>query len=315
MNHIFEPRSFITVPDGTEVSAFLNATDASQPNVPWGILGEMSIAAGRIGAGIESWVHVHPAVRQVTYVVSGMLRIRMKNVTTSEEYELLLRGGQAAVVEAGTLIQLSNPGDVPADVLYIVSPSYVFELDEGKVVHDDAVLVVKSWEELAMPLMPQISAYEADASRAESMRRLAARKGKKPPPLASQNVRSLTEQYDYLAPDGSEIRLLVNGEHGGFAHCVLPAGKVSAPVCHRTVEELWYVIEGQGEIWRRRDEDERVDQIRAGDSVSITVGTSFQFRAAASADLKLLLATMPPWPGPQEAVSVQGKWMSNISLS
>ena len=308
MNRIFDPQSFITVPDGTEVSAFLNATDASQPNVPWGILGEMSIAAGRIGPGIESWVHVHPAVWQVTYVVSGMLRIRTKNATAVEEYELLLRTGQAAVVEAGTLVQLRNTGDVPADVLYIVSPSYVFELEDGKVVHDDAVLVVKSWEELATPPRPQISAYEAVASRAESMRRLAASKGKKPPPLASQNVRSLMQKYDYLAPDGSEIRLLVDGEHGGFAHCVLPAGKVSVPVRHRTVEELWYVIEGQGEIWRRREEDERVDQIRAGDSVSITVGTSFQFRAAASADLKLLLATMPPWPGKQEAVSVQGKW-------
>jgi hypothetical protein len=45
MNRVFLPRDFFTVPDGTDVSAFLNATDLTQ-DVPWGALGEMSIAAG-----------------------------------------------------------------------------------------------------------------------------------------------------------------------------------------------------------------------------------------------------------------------------
>lgn len=47
MNRIFEPGGYIVVPDGTEVSPFLNASDLNQQNVPWGALGEMSIAAGR----------------------------------------------------------------------------------------------------------------------------------------------------------------------------------------------------------------------------------------------------------------------------
>lgn len=36
------------------------------------------------------------------------------------------------------------------------------------------------------------------------------------------------------------------------------------------------------------------------------IGTAFQFRAEAGGDLKLLLTTMPPWPGAQEAVLTPG---------
>jgi mannose-6-phosphate isomerase-like protein (cupin superfamily) len=149
--------------------------------------------------------------------------------------------------------------------------------------------------------------YEARASREEAKRRLAIQKGHAPPMLADDGLTSLKTEYDYLAPDGSEIRLLASGSNGGFAHCVLPAGKTSSPVAHRTVEELWYVLEGAGQIWRRREpEPARIDAVRAGDSVRIPVGTAFQFRAAADSDLKLLLATMPPWPGAQEAVAGPG---------
>lgn len=126
-------------------------------------------------------------------------------------------------------------------------------------------------------------------------------------PLAREDVRALRAERDYLAPDGSEIRLLVEGTHGGLAHCTLPAGATSSPVRHRTVEELWYVLEGSGEIWRGREgEPERVDALSVGDSVRIPVGTAFQFRASPHRALKLLLATMPPWPGPEEAVPCAG---------
>lgn len=312
MNRIFEPRGYIKVPDGTLVSAFLNATDATQPDVPWGALGEMSVASGRIEPGVSSWIHIHPAVTQVTYVVSGELIVRMKDPHSPSPYSLEPQPGQAVVSEPGTLFQLRNPYDVVAEVLYIVSPSYVFEMEGEQILHDDSILVAKSWEELEaanydVPAL-KIPTYEAVAKRAEAKRRLAERKGQKPEPLATQQVASLRDDYDYLAPDGSEIRRLAEGANGGFAHCVLPAGKVSSPVRHRTVEELWYVLEGEGEIWRARDEDTRIDALRRGDSVRIPVGFSFQFRAGEHADLKLLLATMPRWPGPQEAVPAEGEW-------
>jgi mannose-6-phosphate isomerase-like protein (cupin superfamily) len=122
-------------------------------------------------------------------------------------------------------------------------------------------------------------------------------------------VEPLKGEYDYLAPDGSEIRLLSQCQNGGFAHCRLPAGAVTAAVRHRTVEELWYVVSGEGEIWRQRDgEEPQFDHLREGDSLRIPVGVSFQFRASPYGGLNLLLATMPPWPGAHEAVPTIGPW-------
>src|SRR5260221_2729912 len=57
-------------------------------------------------------------------------------------------------------------------------------------------------------------------------------------------------RYDYLAPDGSEIRLLPTYDNGGLADCRLSAGRVSSAVRHRTVKEIWYVLDGNGQIWR-----------------------------------------------------------------
>ena len=132
-----------------------------------------------------------------------------------------------------------------------------------------------------------------------------------PQRLADETIRSVPSEYDYPAPDGSEIRLLVSGEHGGFAHCVLPAGKTSSAVRHRTVEELWYVLEGTGQIWRAREgEPSRLDALRPGDSLRIPAGTAFQFPAGVGMDLKLLIATMPPWPGEHEAVAANGGFAS-----
>jgi quercetin dioxygenase-like cupin family protein len=65
-------------------------------------------------------------------------------------------------------------------------------------------------------------------------------------------TKRLPEKADYLAPDGSEIRLLPTMNGGGLAHCTLPPGGVSKPVYHRTVEEIWYCIKGDGEVWRKQ---------------------------------------------------------------
>jgi mannose-6-phosphate isomerase-like protein (cupin superfamily) len=182
MNRIYQPRGYFTVPDGTDVSAFLNATDASQDDIAWGALGEMSIASGRIDPKVRSWVHVHPVVTQVTYLVAGTLTVRMKDVSAAEPYDLALQAGQATVAQPWTLFQLRNDSDIPAEVLYIVSPSYVFEVEDGEVRYDDATLVARTWEELAVSnyLVPglKVSAEEAKARRAEAMRRLALRKAK-----------------------------------------------------------------------------------------------------------------------------------------
>lgn len=318
MNKIFKPRGFIAVPDGTQVSAFLNTTDTSQTDVPWGSLGEMSVAMGQIEAGVHSWVHRHPVVTQVTYLIAGRLAIRMQEPQSDAFYELSLQPREAVLCRPGTCFQLRNDSEQTATVLYLVSPSYVFEMEGDVIIYDDATMVAKSWQELKTKKkeqsVAQLSEYEHKARRTEALRRLALRKGERPRPLASEPITSLPQQCDYLAPDGSEIRLLTEGERGGLAHCVLPKGKISAAVQHRTVEELWYVLSGRGAIWRGREGEASLAPLplAPGDSVRIPVGVAFQFQAGPEEDLELLLATMPPWPGeeegPQEAIRTQGYW-------
>jgi mannose-6-phosphate isomerase-like protein (cupin superfamily) len=318
MQQVFRALGYFTIPDGTDVSPFLNATDVQQPGVPWDALGELSIAAGRIAPGVHSWIHVHHVVTQVTYLLAGTLTVRMKDTSATAPYDLRLQAGQAVVTRPGTLFQLRNDGGSVAELLYIVTPSFVFEKDDDTVRYNDAWLVAPTWEDLPARssdiVALEVTPYEAYASREESIRRLAAKKGHAPAPLADEAVLSLKSTYDYLAPDGSEIRLLVAGQRGGFAHCVLSAGRTSSPVRHRTVEELWYVLEGSGEVWRQRTgEAYRIDSVRAGDSIHIPVDTQFQFRANADTALKLLLATMPPWPGEKEAVAVSGGFAASVA--
>jgi mannose-6-phosphate isomerase-like protein (cupin superfamily) len=118
----------------------------------------------------------------------------------------------------------------------------------------------------------------------------------------------LNAKYDYLAPDKSEIRLLCHGELGGFCHCTLPAGQTSAAVKHKNVEELWYVLEGEGEIWCETPDRKTPIRVKAGTSVTIPPKVAFQFRADTSGPLKILIATIPRWPGPDEAEPSKGFW-------
>ena len=123
-------------------------------------------------------------------------------------------------------------------------------------------------------------------------------------------TRKLAEAFDVLAPDTSEIRLLGQVRGGSMVHCTLRPGQVSIAVQHRTVEEIWYVVGGAGELWRRdaRTGDEEVVALRPGVSITLPLGTEFQFRAVGDAPLEFLCCTIPPWPGADEAVAVTGRW-------
>lgn len=118
----------------------------------------------------------------------------------------------------------------------------------------------------------------------------------------------LPEGYAYHAPDGSEIRLLPEVDGGGMSHCTLPAGSVSGAVYHKTVDEIWYFISGSGEVWRKHEQEEAVDQVGNGVCLSIPSGTRFQFRNTGSAPLCFVIATIPRWPGAEEAVHTDGHW-------
>ena len=81
-------------------------------------------------------------------------------------------------------------------------------------------------------------------------------------------TRQLPEAYDVLAPDTSAIRVLAQGRGGSMVHCTL----------------------------------------RPGVAVTLSLGTEFQFRLIGDAPLEFVCCTMPPWPGEDEAVYVEGPW-------
>jgi len=125
------------------------------------------------------------------------------------------------------------------------------------------------------------------------------------------DTKRLPKSYDVLAPDGSEVRVLLGLKGGSMAHFRLGPGETSKAVAHRTVEEIWYVLSGKGEMWRKMGEDEETVALEAGVCLTIPLGASFQFRAAAEAGGEPVAVTLPPWPGEGEAVWLEGPWCPN----
>jgi mannose-6-phosphate isomerase-like protein (cupin superfamily) len=126
--------------------------------------------------------------------------------------------------------------------------------------------------------------------------------------VRSFETQQLPAEPTVVAPDGCDVRVLLGLSAGLMAHFELAAGEIASAVTHRTVEEVWYVLAGAGEMWRKQGEREEVIALRPGICLTIPLGTHFQFRASAEQAVAAVAVTMPPWPGEGEAVSVVGPW-------
>src|ERR1035438_9460457 len=111
---------------------------------------------------------------------------------------------------------------------------------------------------------------------------------------------------DVVAPDGSDVRILLQLGRGGMAHFELEPGRVSRAVAHRSVDEIWYILRGHGQMWRRQGGRQETVPLEPGTCVSIPAGTHFQFRSTSAGPLAAVGVTMPPWPGTSEAYEVPG---------
>jgi mannose-6-phosphate isomerase-like protein (cupin superfamily) len=123
----------------------------------------------------------------------------------------------------------------------------------------------------------------------------------------------LPVERDAVAPDGSDVRILLGLTGGGMAHFELPPGDTSRAVVHRTVEEIWFFLAGRGELWRKKGGREEIVPVDAGMCVTIPVGTRFQFRCFGYQPLAAVAVTMPPWPGDGEAIPVRGAWPPSVT--
>jgi mannose-6-phosphate isomerase-like protein (cupin superfamily) len=128
------------------------------------------------------------------------------------------------------------------------------------------------------------------------------------PPVGHRTILANTK-----APDGSEIRLLIDHSHGAgrasLVEVTLLAGQVSRPVWHRQVEEIWYVLEGHGQVWRCPFgiDPASVEPLAVGPGDALTIPTRwrFQFSTSSGEGLRFLCFTTPPWPGADEARSAE----------
>ncbi len=126
------------------------------------------------------------------------------------------------------------------------------------------------------------------------------------------STKRLPDTPDAVAPDGSDVRVLLELAGGGMAHFELAPGETSTAVAHRSVEEIWFFLSGWGEMWRKQGRSEEVVAVHGGICITIPLGTHFQFRAFGRERLVAVGVTMPPWPGECEAFVVEGKWEATV---
>ncbi|WP_309386001.1 hypothetical protein [Cerasicoccus frondis] len=153
---------FYRVPDGTLVNPFLNPKD-SMSGLPWNLLDGLSVAAGQIDPGVLSNIIVHRFVSHVIVLLSGELKIWIKEPDSNEDRTMLemklpeASDGKgfpsaAALIPPGAFLQLDNQdGSAPARVLYLSNPSYIFEpsTEPGMdPVYDDATMLGRDWGRL-----------------------------------------------------------------------------------------------------------------------------------------------------------------------
>lgn len=289
---------FLAQADGTESSILVDATTLLTRSV--GVF-PPGLELRRLAPKRQTWLFSLPAATLVIHGIDARIGIQTREVGQPVVCFELSRG-DSYVAPPGTIVQLRNDGEQSCDALLVTSPGRLVELEGKRVTHDDTVVVGREWDDETMEVAP----HELAASRAETLRRLVARRGMSPS-LAAERVIALEATPADVAEDRTLTRTLVEGGSGMMVRRELAAGHCTAAVRHRTVEQLWHITEGSGELWRSQDGESRYDILTAGDSVCIRPGVQFQVRAT-NGRLRALVATSPRWPGEHEAVPVRGVW-------
>lgn len=293
--------------DGAEAALLLAAT------TELALLGPCPLGVERrvLPPRHHGWLFSLPAASLVVLSPGGeVVVVAREPGTPPHTYEL--GRGECFLAPPGTVLQLHNPSDEARELYLLSAPGRAVELVGKRVAHDDSVVVGRDWdEELAPP-----TAHAVAAQRAELLRR---RKGAAAlcAPMPAPAPRGLT--YDEaprdpelcLAAPGATadgpLRALVEGEQCALGELALAAGQHTAAVSHRTVEQLWYVAAGSGELWRTSAGERRLDELRPGTCVHVPPGVPFQLRAGAQG-VRLMVVTSPRWPGAHEAAPARGPW-------
>lgn len=106
----------------------------------------------------------------------------------------------------------------------------------------------------------------------------------------------LEHRQPFITADGSSIRELAgipsgNAENQSLAEATVPPGGETVEHYHRTTEEIYVFVSGEG---RMRLGDEEAE-IRAGDTVVIPPGVKHKLWNRGSEPLVLLCCCAPPY--------------------
>ena len=109
-------------------------------------------------------------------------------------------------------------------------------------------------------------------------------------------IRSLAQAEPFTTKDGSTIRELLglptsSARNQSLAEATLPAGGATERHYHRQSEEIYYLVEGSGEI---ELDGERRDVV-PGDAILIPPGAWHQIRADEGHELRFLCCCAPPY--------------------
>jgi len=181
------------------------------PNLPRGELTHATLAAGRTSKAARL-----DGLAEAFYVISGAGEIWR---TGSEGEEVVqLRAGRCVSMPPGTGFQYRATEEEALSFIVAVMPRWSAE----------------RWQELGTCFWDDVGRPARVLGGSPSNRHW--------------QTNDVTAKPDYIAPDGSEIRLLPACAAGGLAHCTLRAGSRTTAATHRTVDEIWFVLGGQGEV-------------------------------------------------------------------
>ncbi len=129
----------------------------------------------------------------------------------------------------------------------------------------------------------------------------------------------LPVDHSDVAADGSLVRLLGRVPGASAIHCSVPARQVGNPSYNVGLDELWFFLDGNGQLWRRprdRSVPGEVVDVRAGSIVSIPRDVEFQFRNTCDRELVFICMTSPAWSNEQQNQHLdQGHWPIGQSIA
>lgn len=109
-------------------------------------------------------------------------------------------------------------------------------------------------------------------------------------------LRSRAGATPFTTADGSTIRVLLDAELGGareqsLAEATLAPGQATERHHHARTEEIYYVLEGEGEM----EVDGERAPVGPGDAILLRPGAWHQIRATGEGILRFLCCCAPPY--------------------